>query len=444
MVMTKERWQRLRFFLTRTSNGQAVGCCLVLFSLLLFPAVRAIALQASLPFLHALPRSEINGRTNILLLGTGDKNHDGADLTDAILVASIDPLTRSVVMFSLPRDLYLTDDRFAAGRINRLYAVHKGQLMLSRAPKASLDRTALALTADDIGLMLGIPIHGAIKVDFTAAEELIDAVGGVTVDVPETVVDYAYPIREGVVGTFSIKKGIQHLDGATALKYARTRHSSSDFDRSARQQILLSALKSRLAHLTPLGMLAAASKTSSVLSEHVVTTLSTRQLFGITALASQMRSDRLLKFQIQSGGDSAGGFLLAGDPALYEGAAVLLPWEPGKSGESFGGIARFAQLVINQREMYLEHPVIIVETAPLLSAELTRYGFPTKRPPKRAEPIAPTHSAIVCAHLCPMQTLRFLSRTLDLPIETHFAASSGATILLTKDYRYQPFSTLLP
>lgn len=174
------------------------------------------------------------GHTNILLLGQGDAGHDGIDLTDTIMIASIDTKTmKSGVLFSLPRDLYfLSTDKMGKGRINSLYRDYKIQLKREGLEEPEASAGAMHELGDEIGRALGMDIHHIVKVDFIGFVQAVDAIGGIDIVVPETLVDTEYPGPDYTYETFSIEAGPQHIDGETALKYARSRHSTSDFDRS--------------------------------------------------------------------------------------------------------------------------------------------------------------------------------------------------------------------
>src|SRR5579884_3030834 len=219
---------------------------------------------------------QTNDRVNILLLGIGGGTHDGPDLTDSIIVASYDLKTNDVVMFSIPRDLWLPSIQ---QKINAAYTVG-----------LSKGGDGLGYTENAIGDVMGIPIHYAVVLDFSGFSKAIDLVGGVDVNVPDTFDDYQYPIDgkendlcgwkeqqmtltpdqakqlnvnpgplkvyidpTGKVATdsasldFSCRfehihfdKGMTHMDGTTALKFVRSRHAlgieGSDFARSRRQQ----------------------------------------------------------------------------------------------------------------------------------------------------------------------------------------------------------------
>jgi LCP family protein required for cell wall assembly len=106
------------------------------------------------------------------------------------------------------------------------------------------------LLTEAIEQSFGVRPDRYVRLDFQAFIDLVDAVGGVDINVERTVVDYAYPTADG--GTISIRfdPGEQHMDGERALQYARTRHGDDDYQRAARQQQVVSALSLRL--LNPL------------------------------------------------------------------------------------------------------------------------------------------------------------------------------------------------
>lgn len=186
-------------------------------------------------------KGEGDGRINILLLGYGGSGHNGAYLTDTIQVLSIDPNNKTVAMLSIPRDLYVeTKKPTYAGKINAIYSSGKPV-----TAKSSYD--GATLIKDEVGTILDLPIHYYVAIDFSGFEKAINSVGGIDVTVDKDLYDAQYPAADEIhYQTFSIKAGERHLDGATALKYARSRESSSDFDRSKRQQKVMTAFKSKL------------------------------------------------------------------------------------------------------------------------------------------------------------------------------------------------------
>lgn len=179
-----------------------------------------------------------NGRTNILLVGTGGEGHDGANLTDTIIVASIDYDNKVVPMLSIPRDFYIMDRQ---QRINSVYDTE----MRIEGKDDGID--TLKEIIEDI---TNLDIQYYAKVDFNGFVQIVDALGGVDVYVENPIYDPYYPKGETIYfETFSLDPGWQTLDGETALKYARSRKTTSDFDRAKRQQQLLFALKEKALNL---------------------------------------------------------------------------------------------------------------------------------------------------------------------------------------------------
>lgn len=183
-------------------------------------------------------KGEGDGRINILLLGNGGAKHPGGNLTDSIEVVSIDPQNNTMAMLSIPRDLYITmKSPSYAGRINAVYDLGDKQTKEGGGN----------LLKQQVGTILDLPIHYYVKLDFNGFKKAIDAVGGIDVNVEKDLYDPLFPADDMIhYQTFKIKAGMQHMDGATALKYARSRETTSDFDRSARQQIVMQAFKDKV------------------------------------------------------------------------------------------------------------------------------------------------------------------------------------------------------
>ncbi len=187
----------------------------------------------------------VSGRTNVLLLGVGGKDHEGGDLTDSMIVMSYDHATGKAFLISIPRDIWVPSLK---AKINSAY--HYGN---DRNPQAGL-----SFVKADVGEVIGQPIQYAVILDFQGFEKMIDAVGGVDITVDTAFDDYLYPIagkedaepESARYEHLHFDAGLQHMDGATALKFARSRHSvgdeGTDFARSKRQQKVIVAFKNKL------------------------------------------------------------------------------------------------------------------------------------------------------------------------------------------------------
>ncbi len=208
---------------------------------------------------------EPSGRINVLLLGYGGAGHDGGELTDSIMVLTFDQQTKKAAMISVPRDIWAKipyqGDQGVYSKINTAYAIGADDDTYSNK-KAEYKGPGGggALASSVIGGILGIKIDYWVAVDFRAFKSVVDALGGVDVDVETAFTDYQYPrndnpdIDPGWM-TVGFKAGMQHMNGDRALIFARSRHSlqdGTDFGRSRRQQKLLLAIKDKA--LTPDGL----------------------------------------------------------------------------------------------------------------------------------------------------------------------------------------------
>lgn len=282
---------------------------------------------------------DTRNHTNLLLLGVGGEGHDGKDLTDTMIIASIDHAEKSIAMISIPRDLW-TETVLGGNRVNRLYELGKASWGSAKA---------LEFTKTTLAEMFDLPIHYVIKVDFKAAEEIVDALGGIDVYVAEDIIDPYYP-RDGTYEyePFYLASGLQHLNGKTALKYVRSRKTSSDFDRSSRQQQVLIALKEKAVAEDKLTEARFLKNLFYSLSEHVETTLSMREIVGLAQLSGRLDSKRVQSASLHDDPSQTGGFLFTPARDLFGGAFVLLPAESTLLGDK--GKKGYGQV-----NLYIEH-----------------------------------------------------------------------------------------
>lgn len=245
---------------------------------------------------------------SILLMGYGGGAHEGADLTDTMIVASIDTKTKKVHLVSLPRDLWIQlPTKSGADFHTKINAIHEIEMYPQTYPDVTVGKTSnqhdAALTKEIVGKLTGLTIDNYVGIDFAGFEKAIDLIGGVDINVAKTFDDYEYPIEgkekdlcerddafkqiepylngqgdqaardqlfkdhpdleqffkditEDPKSAFPCRyehlhfdKGMTHMDGATALKYVRSRHSlqdGTDFGRAARQQLLIEAVRSKV------------------------------------------------------------------------------------------------------------------------------------------------------------------------------------------------------
>ena len=244
----------------------------------------AAALQANVK--PQLLKGEGDGRINFLLLGRGGDGHDGPDLTDTILVASIDPVNKTAALVSIPRDLWTTTPGYGSGKINAVYANAKYH-SLNASPKdeQAAENAGLNAISQEVTSVLGIPIHYHVLMDFQAFKDAVDAVGGVDINVPEDLFDPTMAWENGWNSTLA-KKGLDHMGGVQALLYVRSRHGSArgDFDRTERQRLLIEALSQKVlsagTYTNPLKI----SQLLSAFGNHVTTDLSVNDSLRLMTL----------------------------------------------------------------------------------------------------------------------------------------------------------------
>ena len=223
--------------------------------------------------------------TTVLLLGTDRRSlNSSTNNTDTLMLFHLDPNAQRIALLSIPRDLYVEIPGYEQGRINSAYA------------RGEQDGTGgLALARQTVSATLGIPVQHTVLIDFYAFVALIDAIGGVDVDVPYAISDPTYPDNGTGYAPFYLSAGQQHLDGATALKYARTRATpGGDFDRTARQRQLVLAVRDQVTRLDLLPSLIAQSpQLWSALQGAFATDLTLAELVDLAIIASRIPADRI-------------------------------------------------------------------------------------------------------------------------------------------------------
>lgn len=190
------------------------------------------------------------GRVNILLLG-GDSGVGRRGIrTDTMIVVSIDPETGWTALFGIPRNLmeipvppgHPAQGAWPCGDCFGMIANELYGWGLSRPDLFAGANSGAAAAKDLLGYLLGIEIHYYALVDLEGFVEIIDALGGVDIYVPERIYDTEYPNLDGTYSVIDLPPGTYHMDGEMALYYARSRQGSTDFHRMNRQRCVLEAL----------------------------------------------------------------------------------------------------------------------------------------------------------------------------------------------------------
>ncbi len=250
-------------------RGCLIGCLTVLVLFILLIVALVPVTQSVLAFGSAISTQTPLGtqtgymggsnRVNILMMGFGGSGHDGAYLTDSMVVMSLIPSTHHTTLISIPRDLWVQNPANSGQytKLNAVYPVAAGNTNTNPVAGGNA-------AAQKISLVTGLTINYWVTIDFAGFKDFIDAIGGVDVNVPDSF-NACYPKNDNAsVDPSWIKvqfnKGLQHMNGATAIAYARAREplevcgkgtsenqaELSDFARSQRQQLIMQAVLTKL------------------------------------------------------------------------------------------------------------------------------------------------------------------------------------------------------
>jgi len=257
-----------------------------------------------------LPDWQKKERVNILLLGIDEREDQyGPWRTDTMIVLTIDPENNTAGILSIPRDLWVTIPGYSEERINTAH--HTGDL--KKFPGGGP-----ALAIKTVQYNLGIPIHYYVRVNFSGFIEALDTIGGIDIYVEKEIDDPLYPDNAYGYDPLNIPAGLQHMDGELALKYARTRHSSSDFDRLRRQQQVIMAVRDKVLRfeLLPQLLLKLPDLLKTV-GDSVQTDLQLDEMLSLVQLASEIDEEHLKTAVIDSS--------MTVDTITPNGAQVLIP-----------------------------------------------------------------------------------------------------------------------
>jgi LCP family protein required for cell wall assembly len=274
----------------------------------------------STPAATATPREVWGGPPTFTFVALGVDQRDDREIprTDTIMIGRVDLRAPRVTLVSIPRDLLVDIPGYGKDRINTAY-VYGEQFKEPGGGIGLLERT--------IEQSFGVRIDHFGLVDFQCFRTAVDAVGGVTINVPKAIVDPNYPTEDYGTKLIRFEPGVQRMDGERALEYARTRYADSDFHRIQRQQLIVAAMREQLLHLRTLPAL----PTVVGGCRNMRSDLGWREYLSLAATLKSLDSTRVSFAAIDEG--------MTIDANSFGGAAVLLPrWEPIRAliAESFG------------------------------------------------------------------------------------------------------------
>lgn len=257
-------------------------------------------------------KQDSNGYSNFLILGTSedDPGHGGADLTDSILVLSVNQTSKDAYMFSVPRDLYvkfgMACNSGYSGKINEYFScVNSGDTTAD-------EQERLTKTQEFIGEIFGIDIQYGIHVNHTVIKQAVDAVGGIDVDVQGSngasgVLDRNFDWRCNYTCYYvKYENGVHHLDGIHALFLAQARGDvsptyglgNSNFDREKNQQKILIALKDKAMSAGTLTDINAVTKLMDALGDNLRTNIESTEIRTLMKIANSTKTADIHKLSL--------------------------------------------------------------------------------------------------------------------------------------------------
>lgn len=306
-----------------------------------------------------------NGHTNMLLLGVAGSSEEGGHLSDSIMIVSVDAAGPSVSMLSLPRDLFV-ESKVGNRKVNEVYAA---------AQYKHGEAKGLEITMDALSKFTGIELHYGAVVDFAIFADGIDLLGGVDVFVPEDITDPFYPDGNFGYTTFVVRKGLQHFDGKTALKYARSRKTSSDYARAQRQQDLALSIRRQVEKQGWAENVENLREFYSLFRRRINTDLGLTEMMALAKIGAKIDYGQVVSTVLNDDPTQMGGFLYTPAKEFYGGQFVLLP-------EDEDDTRVFMQLVLENPSVLLENAQLSVLNGTQISgqagdmaARLRRLGF---------------------------------------------------------------------
>ncbi len=305
------------------------------------------------------------GHTNVLLLGVAGAQEQGGLLTDSMMVISINPHVPSASFLNVPRDLYVRS-QVGQRKINSVYPVAYA--------KYKDHQKAFEVVKGSISEFTGVDIHYAVEVNFQIFADIVDTLGGINIYVPETINDPYYPADNYQYQTFIARKGNQTMNGDMALKYARSRQTTSDYSRAQRQQDILLGIKNKASNLNLLSNFDKLTRLYQTYFKNVHTDLNLSEIFALAKIAQAIDYENSTFAVLNDEEDQKGGFLYSPERHIY-GQYVLLP-------ERKQDTKKFTQLLLSEPEVYLEKSQISVLNgtktpglAGRVASRLKNFGF---------------------------------------------------------------------
>jgi LCP family protein required for cell wall assembly len=306
-------------------------------------------------------KGEDRGRVNILLAGNSadDPGHQGASLTDSIMILSIDTRNNVAFMLSIPRDLWVEIPGYGHHKINEAYNDgEQDEFRESGYPDGGMGMLEKVIEEN-----FNINLHYYSLVNYNAFRQSVDAVGGITVDIKSSDKRGLYDpnISKADGGPLKLRNGVQELDGREALNLARARGDhvraygfpASDFDRTNNQRMMLLALKSKM---TSSGVVTNPVKLNNLmdaLGSNVKTDLELGEVRRLVDLSKKVGNSNIKSLSLN---DANGKNLLASYTS-FAGESALIP---AAGLDDFSDIQRYMKKILSTNPIVKESASVVV------------------------------------------------------------------------------------
>lgn len=318
---------------------------------------------------------------NILLLGVGGGMHEGPDLSDTIIFASINPTDNTASLISIPRDLWIAETK---SKINAAYAFGQEK-----------DGKGILLADAVVEKIVGKPIDYTVVVNFDAFIQAVDLLGGIDVNVERTFDDYEYPITgsendlcghteeelpelataASQLEAFPCRykhlhfdKGTIHMDGENALAYARSRHAEgvegSDFARSSRQQNVIVAFRDKVLSLGTIFNPVKALSMYNVVKNNINTNIDSSEIDDFIKLAQKMQKAKITTYVLDMGDakQNRNGLLINPPTSAEFNFAYVLTPRVGSS--DFSEVQTYVSCVLENKICEVEKNGVKIQDQP--------------------------------------------------------------------------------
>ncbi|UTX51202.1 LCP family protein [Candidatus Saccharibacteria bacterium TM7i] len=309
-------------------------------------------------------KEDKNGRSNFVIFGTAEDDeggeHGGANLTDSIMVLSINQKKKDAYMLSLPRDLWVKyAETCTVGNQGKLNAAY-----FCASDDGKNEAEGAAALQKKVGEVTGLDIQYYAHLNFTAVVEAVDAVGGVDVTIqsedPRGILDRNFDWKCGYRCHYVNYKNGQkvHLDGEHALALSRARNAAGgyglpngNFDREKNQQMIVKALREKALSAGTLTNLGAVTKLIDALGNNLRTNVETKEIRTLMNLASEIQSDKIVSLSLVSEDN------MLVTTGMYMGQSIV---RPTAGIMDYSDIHSYIQTEMSSEPHVKEHPKVVV------------------------------------------------------------------------------------